>query len=110
MREELEVHVDASIFTREGGAYGMLSGNLKLSFEPQIGDTISFGPTERSGPCPPGFFGQLRVTDRILSAGEMTDTLLVALEDIKVDTVAVAGTLNAFFENGFGLFVHVYDS
>jgi hypothetical protein len=105
----MEVIVDASIFTREGGAYGNVSGSLELSFEPQIGDTISFLPNARSGPCPAGFTATLRVTERILAAGGDKHGLLVQLEDIKVDAVADAATLSAFFQEGFGLFVNAFD-
>jgi len=106
----MEVIVDASIFTREGGSYGNVSGSLKLSFEPQIGDTISFLPNERSGPCPAGFTAALQVTNRILAAGGDKHGLLVELEDITVDTVADAVTLSAFFHEGFALFVNAFDA
>lgn len=105
----MEVIVDASIFTRESGSYGNVSGSLKLSFEPQIGDTISFLPNERSGPCPSGFPATLQVTNRILAAGGDKHGLLVELEDITVDTVADAVTLSAFFHEGFALFVNAFD-
>ena len=91
----MEVIVDASIFTREGGAYGNVSGSLQLSFEPQIGDTISFLPSERSGPALPASPAHFGVTDRILAAGGDKHGLLVELEDINVDTVADAAAMNA---------------
>jgi hypothetical protein len=106
----MEVIVDASIFTREGGSFGNVSGSMALSFEPHIGDTISFLPSDRSGPCPDGFTATLRVTQRILAAGGDRHGLLVQLEDIHVGTIAAANALCAFFQNGFALFVNVFDN
>ena len=106
----MEVIVDASIFTRESGSFGNVSGSMELSFEPHIGDTISFLPSTRSGPCPPGFTATLRVTGRILAAGGDKLGLLIQLENINVDTVAAATALCAFFKDGFDLFVNVFDS
>ncbi len=105
----MKVVVDASIFTREDGSFGNVSGAVELSYEPHAGDLISFHPTAASGPFPPGFTGMVEVTQRIHSAGGDPHGLLVSLEDITVQTIRDAQRLAEFFQAGFALHVNVYD-
>ena len=65
----MKVIVDATIFTREAGAFGNVSGSIDLSCEPRIGDTISFSTEKIGREMPPGFTGLLRVRNRVLTAG-----------------------------------------
>jgi hypothetical protein len=105
----MRVVVDASIFTREAGAFGNISGAIDVSFEPCIGDTLSFIPTRVTKEMPPGFSGQVRVEGRIITAGGDSHGLMLSLEDITVPSVADAQGLVAFFEDAHGLFANIYD-
>ncbi len=106
----MKVVVDASIFTQEAGAFGNISGAIDVSVVPSIGDTISFIPTQQaSAEMPPGFSGQVRVEGRIITASADSHGLMLALEDITVETVSDAQALMAFFEHAHGLFANVFD-
>ncbi len=105
----MKVIVDASIFTREAGAFGNVSGSIDLSCEPRIGDTISFSTEKVGREMPPGFSGLLRVRNRVLTAGGDPHGPLIELEDLNVETIADAQALIAYLEQGFKLFANVYD-
>jgi hypothetical protein len=105
----MKVVIDASIFTQESGAFGNVSGAIDVSVVPSIGDTISFIPTQASAEMPPGFSGQVLVEGRIITAGADSHGLMLALEDITVETVSDAQALVAFFEHAHGLFANIYD-
>jgi hypothetical protein len=107
----MKVVVDASIITQEGGAFGNVSGAITVSFEPQVGDTLSFIPTgQKGGDVPQEFSGLVRIRSRIITAGGDSHGLSLALEDITVPTVADAQALMAFFEHAHGLFANVFDT
>jgi hypothetical protein len=105
----MKVVIDASIFTQEAGAFGNVSGAIDVSFEPCIGDTLSFIPTRENTDMPPGFSGQVRVEGRVITAGGDSHGLMISLEDITVATVDDAQALMAFFEDAHGLFANIYD-
>jgi hypothetical protein len=105
----MKVVVDASVFTQESGAFGNISGAIELSFEPHVGDSISFVPIKSDSELPPEFSGIVRVENRIITPGGDKHGLLISLEDITVPTVADAQALMAFFEDAHGLFANIYD-
>jgi hypothetical protein len=105
----MKVIVDASIVTREAGAYGNVSGSIDLSAEPRIGDTISFSISKAGNEMPPGFNGLVRVRKRVLTAGGDPHGPLIELEDITVESVEDAQALMAYLEQGFKLFANVFD-
>jgi hypothetical protein len=105
----MKVVVDASIFSQESGAFGNVSGAIDVSVVPSVGDTLSFIPSKASAEMPPGFSGQVRVESRIITAGADSHGLMLALEDITVETDADAQALVAFFEHAHGLFANIYD-
>lgn len=105
----MKVYIDASIFTR-GGSFGMVTGEIDLPHEPQIGDTIMLGRNAKSGAPPNGFSGSMTVTGRIHVPTDTPLRLSLSLEDITVETVQDAQMLITYFEKGFGLHVHVYDN
>jgi hypothetical protein len=105
----VKVIVDASIFTREAGAFGNVSGSIDLSCEPRIGDTISFNIEKAGGDMPPAFAGTARVRNRVLTAGGDPHGPLIELDDLNVPTIADAQALIAYLEHAFKLFANVYD-
>jgi hypothetical protein len=105
----VKVIVDASIFTREAGAFGNVSGSIEVSCEPRIGDTISFNNPKSGVESPPGFGGLARVRSRVLTAGGDPHGPLLELEDLNVETIGDAQALIAYLEQGFKLFANVYD-
>jgi hypothetical protein len=105
----MKVVVDVSIFTREGGAFGNASGAIDVSFEPHVGDSISFLPTRAGAEIPPMFTGLLHVEGRTITAGGDSHGLMLSLEDVTVDTVEDAQAILAFFEDAHGLFANVFD-
>jgi hypothetical protein len=105
----MKVIIDASIFTREAGAFGNVSGSIELSCEPRIGDTISFNIERAGREMPPGFTGLLRVRNRVLTAGGDPHGPLLELEDINVESIEDAQALIGYLEQGFKLFANVYD-
>jgi hypothetical protein len=105
----MKVVIDVSIYTQESGAFGNVSGAIDVSFEPCIGDTLSFIPTRANTEMPPEFSGQVRVAGRVITAGGDSHGLTISLENITVPTVADAQGLMAFFEDAHGLFANVFD-
>ena len=105
----MKVVVDASVFTREEGAFGNISGSIDVSFEPHVGDSISFVPTDEGSELPPEFSGLVRVENRVITAGGDKHGLMLSLADITVPTVEDAQALMAFFEDAHGLFANIFD-
>ena len=101
--------IDIAIFTRETGAFGNVSGAIEVSYEPHVGDSISFLPTKAGKEIPPMFTGLVHVEGRTITAGGDSHGMMLSLEDITVDTVADAQALVAFFEDAHGLFANVFD-
>jgi hypothetical protein len=105
----MKIAIDASIFTKEAGSFGKLSGPLELPCEPQIGDTISFIFPKNKAVLPlPGIAGQYRIEDRILGVYEGAE-VIVMLEDITVDSIAQARALSDYLERGFDLVVTIFN-
>lgn len=105
----MKVVVDISIFTRESGAFGNVSGAIDVSYEPHVGDSVSFLPTKAGQEIPPMFTGLVHVEGRTITAGGDSHGLMLALEDITVETVEDAQAIIAFFEDAHGLFANVFD-
>jgi hypothetical protein len=104
------VHIDISLFTRDA-AFGMVSGPLDLAIVPQVGDIISFRLPASSethvGKNQVPFCGQLRITERIITADPNLEVSL-ALEDITAGTSEAARNLMQMFEQHHGLFGDVW--
>jgi hypothetical protein len=105
----MKVVIDIAIYTRDSGAFGNVSGAIDVSFEPHVGDSISFLPTKAGKEMPSTFTGLVHVEGRTITAGGDSHGLMLSLEDITVETVADAQDLLAFFEDAHGLFANVFD-
>jgi len=106
----MKASIDFSIFTRKEGAFGNVSGEISVLTPPQIGDSISFlFPKEGLSIDPSiGFSGFLKVTERIISANQDDQPLMLALSDITLETKSDALGLAEYFESAFDLFCVTY--
>ena len=106
----MKVNIDSSIFSREKGAFGNVTGSIELVVIPQIGDTIIFSPPTAEAKIDSlKFNGVLKVTARIFSANSSTDEISIALTDIMVDTEQDAAAVADYLEVGFNLFATIYE-
>jgi len=106
----MKVNIDFSIFSKDKGAFGNITGSIELAVVPQSGDTIVFdfpvgGVTVDSSL----FNGVMKVTDRILSANSGADGVSISLNDIVVGTEEDAATVARYLEKGFNLFATIYN-
>jgi hypothetical protein len=104
----MKVHIDISVFTRPGGPFGHISGDLDLDILPVVGDTLSFAvPRNASVAKPHAFLGLLKVEDRLIDASNQAMVSL-ALEDLYFDSVEIAQEAGRYLEKAFGLAVQVH--
>lgn len=106
----MNIYIDVSVFSEEGGACGNVSGKLELQIVPQIGDSLSFTFSAKSKNIvlPTDFDGILTVTDRVVLANVDDQKVLISLSDIMVPTRERALKVMDYLESAFGLFPEVY--
>ncbi len=106
----MKVHIDSSIRTSGGRAFGRVSGVIEVAIEPHVGDSISFLPQPGMAVKPlRGFAGALKVTTRVIPANSKVEMPSLSLEDSIVLSLDDAKSLLQFYEKGFGLVVDVYN-
>lgn len=106
----MKVRIDFSVFTSNGDAVGRINGNLDLAVVPVIGDTVSLMLSPNGMAICPGheFGGQLKITDRVIVAGQQDPPIILMLSDLITETRKQALDLMEYFERGFGFFSTTY--
>lgn len=104
------VVIDFSVFIKEAGAFGNVTGELDMPVVPQIGDSLSFlFPGSKSElDLSVGFEGILKVTDRVIPVNQSDQPLSLALSEVVVLTKGDAIKVMQHFESAFGLFAISY--
>jgi hypothetical protein len=107
----MKVAVDFSVFTKDEGAFGNVSGEVSVITVPQIGDSISFlfSDAKVSLDQTIGFGGILKVTDRIIAINREDQQLALALSNVVVQTKNDALKVMQYFEYAFDLFAVRYE-
>lgn len=107
----MKVSVDISLLASDGDAIGRIHGSVNLPCAPSIGSSISFFSPRESATFPTveGFSGLVRISTVQFAANCESDGVLALLEDIVVPDRQDGMKLAKFLEEGFGLFVEVYD-
>ena len=106
----MKVSIDFSIFTREQGAFGYVSGQLEFAVVPMVGDSVALMFPIHAATLPECVAGMLlRVEGRGHLFAPGCPTLALSLSNLEVATVPDAVEASRFFEQGFGLFANIYD-
>jgi hypothetical protein len=106
----LKVPIDFSIFTREKGAFGYVSGSLEFAVEPMVGDSIALMLPIHKAMLPTCVgTSSLRVEGRNHLFAPAAPPFTVSLSNLEVATVQEAVEACRYFEQGFGLFANIYD-
>lgn len=105
----IDIFIDFSVFS-ETSAIGRVSGELKVPFQPCIGDTISFSfpDLELSSLSNDGFSGICVVESRILVPGEGFESVSFCLSSMHVRNSELAISLMKSLVSTYNLFIELY--
>lgn len=106
----IEIFIDFSLMY-ENFAFGRVSGNIKVPFTPNIGDTISFDfhSLNLDSVHEDGFAGISKVESRMIVPGKGVEAVVFGLESFSVSSLEAAQALMLSFEETYGLFGEPYE-
>lgn len=102
----MKIDIDFSIFDSPVTAYGNVTGDIEVQSIPSVGDVVEL-LSGKAIPSFKGFSGKMKVNSVIKVEG--IDTLVFGLEDVVVESRAIAEELARWLESELGLFCIDYD-
>lgn len=105
----MRASIDFSIFTKVGGAFGNVTGEMDFCVAPMIGDAVLIAVSRMAAEFPACLAGKIiRITDRAHTQLKSDPFIHLSMSDIEFDTERDALAASKYFEDGFGLYVDRY--